>query len=179
MWGNPEREREILLFSFRKVHTTTKSQFPAKRKYLTTPKQSPKFSALKTCQIRTVVRPPQILCLEKCANRVLYDLHSTTQQQQEKLQKTASIFVPKTASKIVPLSLLYGLYGSVQYGLQQQKNDNTLTQKISLGFVPTLSWEMCPPSCSLSSLKLYSKISLNLLLDVSCTLPNAFFYKYF
>jgi hypothetical protein len=46
---------------------------------------------------------------------------------------------------------------------QQQQMRTTLTQKFPLGFVPTLSWEMCPPSCSLSSLKLSQKISLNLL----------------
>jgi hypothetical protein len=58
MWGNPtrEREREILLFSFRKVHNSSKITFPAKRNHLQHP----------NC--------PTKICLDFCAKSVLlYD----------------------------------------------------------------------------------------------------------
>ena len=56
------------------------------------------------------------------------------------------------------------------------ENSTPSKQKILLGFVPKNSWETCPLCCPLSSLKLTQKFSLNLLL-LSCTLPNALFYK--
>jgi hypothetical protein len=48
MWGNPMRERERSYYSASKKYiSATNSQFPAKRKYLTTTKLSPTNSALK------------------------------------------------------------------------------------------------------------------------------------
>jgi hypothetical protein len=35
MWGNPMREREILLFSFKKIHISSKITITAKKNPLT------------------------------------------------------------------------------------------------------------------------------------------------
>jgi hypothetical protein len=60
-------------------------------------------------------------------------------------------------------------------------NNRKITQhsnrNVPLGFVPNISWEMCPlccPNFPLSSLLENLSQSPSL---VSCTLPNAFFYK--
>jgi Fe-S-cluster containining protein len=69
------------------------------------------------------------------------------------------------------------LYGSLQYGLPQQKNNPTMKQISSLGFVPTFSWEMCPQCCPKFPLSNLLENLSQSPLAVSCTLPNAFFYK--
>jgi hypothetical protein len=114
-WGNPTREREILLFSFRKVQNNNKYTFPAKEN---------------TSQHQN---SPTKFCLDFRAKFVLlYDFLCT------------SIFVPTvscTDSSVWPKNnkqkfeicleirsqnhldlrakfvLLYGLYRSVHYGL--------------------------------------------------------------
>jgi hypothetical protein len=174
-----EREREILLFSFKKVHINSKLTISSQEKYLTAPNMSPtKLYPKIRAQIHTTVRPPQKQCLENRANRMLYGLHSMAQQQQENPPKQPR-FLCQVPQKLHPLSL-YVMYGSVQYSPTAANENSTHTENCPWDlcpFVPTLSWEMYPPSCSLSSLKLSRKISLNLLLLLSCTLPNAFFYN--
>jgi hypothetical protein len=99
------------------------------------------------------------------------------------MPKIASIFVPNMYS-CMDCTESHELYGSVQYGLPQQKNIST--KKITEFF----SRESCPlssknvPSLLLTFLSQeFSKISLTLLLmssqtfDMSFTLPNAFFYN--
>jgi hypothetical protein len=100
-----------------------------------------------------------------------------TQQQQEKTLNNLNFCANKMPRKSCPLSLLYGLYRSVQYDLQQQQMISALTHKFSfgicahfvLGNVPTKLLTFLSQSLSES---LFQSPSL-----VSCTLPNAFFYK--
>jgi hypothetical protein len=175
--GKPnEREREILLFSFRKIHNSSKITISSQEKSTyNTLKQSQNLPR-NPCQIRTAVRP--VLYLEIHANSQLYGLFRTAQKQQTKSLKSASKIMPKTASIFVPtFTCMYGLYGSVQYGLPQQKNDPAMKQISSLGFVPTFSWEMCPQCCPKFPLSSLLENLSQSPLDVSCTLPNAFFYK--
>jgi hypothetical protein len=137
MWGNPTRERERYYYSASgKYSTATKSHFQP-REIPHSHKNSPKIFCLgKRAQVRTAVQPPLLCALKTVPNRVLYDLHSTTQQQQGNSKNLPRFSVPKGASKTMPSFLLYGLYGSVQYD-PTQKNRTTLTQKNALGFVPS------------------------------------------
>jgi hypothetical protein len=84
---------------------------------------------------------------------------------------------PQTASKTMPSSLLYALYRSVQYGLLSAIISTTYKQKIFLGNVPNLPWEMCQLA-ALSSPQSSLGKSLNLFFSLSCTLPNAFSYNW-
>jgi hypothetical protein len=104
MWGNPMRERD-LLFSFRKVHNSSNNTFPAKRK------------TTYCCMAH-----PEILHLEICVNSLLYRLFGAAQQQQKQPQKPCLACLDFCSLFL----LLYGLYGSVQYDLQQQKINSTL-----------------------------------------------------
>jgi hypothetical protein len=95
-------------------------------------------------------------------------------ENSEKLpQKTCS----KLPRFLCPSLLLYSLYRSVLYGLYQQKHSSTPKQKSLLG-IRTLALLENVPSLLPSFLsQAYSEISQAPSLNVSCTLPNAFFYK--
>jgi hypothetical protein len=97
-----------------------------------------------------------------------YPLH-----QQKKLKWLPQNTCNKMPRFMCPPSLLYKLYGSIQYGLSNSRNSAPTKQKILLGFVPKNSWEMCP----LSSLKLTQKLSLNLLLLCLAHYPMHSFIK--
>jgi hypothetical protein len=108
---------------------------------------------------------------------MLYGLNSTAQQQQENPLNSLDFHANKLPRKLCPLSLLYGLYGSVQYGLQQQQMITTLTQKISLGICAHFVLGNVPTKLlTFLSQALSENLSQSPSL-VSCTLPNAFFYK--
>jgi hypothetical protein len=144
MWGNPTRERERererdLLFSFRKVHISSKTTFPAKEntsQHQICPKEICLIFRAKivplSCLFRTSFFVPTVHCMD-CS----YSPKTAT----EKL-KIASKTVPKIASFSVPNPYdSYKLYRSIQYGLPQQKkkkkkNRPKIHRKIFLGIVP-------------------------------------------
>jgi hypothetical protein len=166
MWGNPMREREILLFSFRKVHSKNNNTFPSKRKTTYNTKTIPHKFALKT-----MPQYVQLYGFDECWH---LEIHATTGSctfPSVRLSSFRKFFkgcLGNHAQTCLGFHasnlLLYGLYGSVQYDLSQQIILQQIkTENASLGFVPQLSWESLPSCCSLSSLKLSWKISLNLI----------------
>jgi hypothetical protein len=127
MWGNPTRERERDYYSASgKYSTTAKSHFQPREIPHSHKKQSQNFLPWKTCpspyscttSSKSVPRKP---CPTECCT-------ACTVRPNTKTPKSASISVPKGASKIVPSFLLYGLYGSVQYD-PTQKMEQTHTEK--------------------------------------------------
>jgi hypothetical protein len=109
---------------------------------------------------------------------MLFGLFCMAQKQQTIcLKKCAQNFLDFHAKSV----LLYGLYRSIQYDLSQQKNNSATKHKI-------FPWDLCPSSLGKSALfvshfplsSLLRKsilLLLSMLLNVSCTLPNVFFYK--
>jgi hypothetical protein len=175
--GKPNEKEKDLLFSFRKVHINSKITFPAKEN----------TSQHQIC-------PTEISLVFHAKIVLLYDLlctsfsmlkvsctdcfarpkknHKKSKIHPENHARNASIFVPNP----------YRLYGSILYVIPQQQNISAkISQKSFLWNRAIFPWKTCPLCCSLSSLKHTQKISLNLLLmstfDISCTLPNAFFYN--
>jgi hypothetical protein len=115
--------------------------------------------------------------LENRANNLLYGLNNTTQQQQENTLNSLDFHANKLPRKSCPLSLLYGLYGSVQYGLQQQQMISAPTQKFARGICAHFVLGNVPTKLlTFLSQALSENLSQSPSL-VSCTLPNAFFYK--
>jgi hypothetical protein len=104
-------------------------------KYLTAPNLSHRNLPRFPCQNCTVVRPPYALffvptiCCTDCSVQPRNSKQKTEIRLEIRAQN-ASIFMPK----------LYALYGSVQYGLPQQKKIST--QKLR----KNLSRDLCPPS---------------------------------
>jgi hypothetical protein len=138
-------------------------------------KQCPTIFCLGKCaQICTAVWPPLILCLENLAQQsairpAQYD--PTTR----KLQKFASISVPKGCLKN---RALLPAVRTVQIRIVQpntEKIEQHYTQKISSRFVPSSSGKV--PTNTFLSQALLENLSQSPL-DVSCTLPNAFFYNF-
>jgi hypothetical protein len=116
---------------------------------------------------------PRNLCPQSAVQTELYCLFNS-----KKHSNQPRILCPQTASKTMPSSLLYRVYGSIQYGFQQQQITQQLHTKNHLGKSAQ------SPLGNVSSLlpfplllKALSKISQSLLLIVSCTLPNAFSYN--
>jgi hypothetical protein len=164
--GKPKRERERSIIQLQEsVLQQQTNNFQPRKIPHSTNKQSQK-SVLKN-----VPKPYSCTAsksyLKKCAHSQLYGLFRTAQNSQEKPKKMPRKPCQKCLDFHAKFVLLYGLYGSVQYGLPQQKNIWKNSQKIFLGFVPSFPWEMCPLCCSLSSLKLTQKISLTQLLSMS------------
>jgi hypothetical protein len=177
MWGNPTRERERdIIIQLQESTVQQQNHISSQEKSLTTPKQShqnlPRFS----CQVRTVVRPSQ-----KCSSSKTEPTTCCTDCSVCPATQNSSKLCQALPQNSCPFLLLYGLYGSVQYDLQQQKNNSATKHKI-------FPWDLCPSSlgkCALfaahfplsSLLRKSLSITSSRLLDVSCTLPNAFFYK--
>jgi hypothetical protein len=136
MWGNP-REREILLFSFRKVHISNNNTFSSQEKNHLQHKTVPPKSALKfvpqSVQLYGFAEIGTSKFVPK--NRLLY-LLLYDRPPSENSPKNCLENVPPLASILCPSLLLYDLYGSVQYDLSQQKHNNTQNKNSSLGFVP-------------------------------------------
>jgi hypothetical protein len=144
--GKPnERERERSYYSASgKYITTAKSQFPAKRKiHLQHTKTVPKSASISVPNpycCTTLLFCTSKLCQQSVVRTVLYGPETTTKS----LKSASKICAKDCLDFRAHFHLLYGLYGSVQYGLPQQKNNSATKQISSLGFVPTFSWEMCP-----------------------------------
>jgi hypothetical protein len=167
MWGNPMREREIYYSASGKYISAAITQFPAKRKTTYNTKNCPKNFCLdfvpspycctthpKICTSKSV----QTVCCTDCSvwpnsNK------KNAQNNLENRANVASIFVPSSPC-------CTGLYGSVQYGLQQQKNDPTLKQKFLLGICAQYLLGNVPSLLPSFLSQAYSKISLNLLLSM-------------
>jgi hypothetical protein len=85
MWGNPMRERDILLFDFRKIYISSKITISSKRNPLIAHyKQSQKLCLVIRAKSVLLYDPPIKLYLEIHAHNQLYRLLCTTQQQQVK-----------------------------------------------------------------------------------------------
>jgi hypothetical protein len=181
MWGNPTREREIYYSAFRKVQYNNKYTFPAKENTSQPQKNSPKNYALenvpKSVQLYGLL---QICASKKHAQQSVvrpaqYD-PTTTRRSPE----NASVFHAKGCLENRAQTSCCTDCTDPYSTAQHRKMEQHTHRKLPWDLCPLSPWEMCPPSCSLSSLKLTQKISLTQLLsllDVSCTLPNAFFYK--
>jgi hypothetical protein len=117
------------------------------------------------------------MCLEKRAQKCIVQLAQYSPAARKYTKKTALIFVPKGCLENRAPFLLYGLYGSIQYGPAKKNQDNTHKKKclgicalLFLGNVPT-------KLLTFLSQALSKNLSQSPSLVVSCTLPNAFFYK--
>jgi hypothetical protein len=137
MWGNPTRERKIYYSASGKYISAAKQHFQLRKIPHSTksvPQKSASFSMPKPylCLASYVPRFP---CPQSIVQTVPYGPKTVT-----KNLKTASKTVPKITSIYVPnpydcmyCTESYGLYGSVQYGLPQQKNISAKnSQKIFL-----------------------------------------------
>jgi hypothetical protein len=96
----------------------------------------------------------------------------------KKLRKIASKTMPPLASISMPMFVVVRLVRirTVRH-VQQINQQQSKTKNSSLGFSLKLSWEMCQLLLPTFLSKLFSEISQAPSLNVSCTLPNAFFYK--
>jgi hypothetical protein len=188
-----ERERDLIIM----LQESTKQQqiyISSQGKYLTAPNLShrnlPRFS----CQNRTVVQPlsvPRFPCPQSVVRTVPYGPKTTNRKQ-----KSASKSVPKMPrfpcqirTTVRTVWNLYGLYGSVQYGLPQQKNISAKNSQkffsrescpLSSKNVPSLLLTFLSQACSenlSNSPPDVLSTSSRCLHNMSCTLPNAFFYN--
>jgi hypothetical protein len=116
------------------------------------------------------------MCPQYDVQTALYDPVATIKTLQNILKnrsKLASIFMPSFPCCTDCTNCKYP-YNTTS----NNKNNNQNSHKnIPLVFVLNLSWEIHPPCYPLSSLKLSLEISLKLFLNVSCTLPNEFYYN--
>jgi hypothetical protein len=183
MWGNPTRERDIII----QLQESTKQQqihISSQGKYLTTPKQSQK------------------LCLEKCAKFVLlYSLLRTSFSVPIVICTDCSV-QPRNNKQISEICLENRAQNYLdfraKYVLTPVQNCTDCTDPYSmashsrkiiwpkthrnffLGFVPSFLGKRAlfvahfPFS---SILKKSLSISSRCLLNMSCTLPNTFFYN--
>jgi hypothetical protein len=178
MWGNPMREREIYYSASGKYISAATIHIPAREIHLQHTKTVPTNSASKSV-------PSPYCCTAHPENLHLESVHtvcctdcsvwpSSSKKNPlnslEKCAQLASIFVPSSpccTDCTDPYST-----ASNSKKITQHSNKN-----VSLGFVPKISWEMCPlccPNFPLSSLLENLSQSPSL---VSCTLPNAFSYN--
>jgi hypothetical protein len=139
--GKPNEREKDLLSSFKKVYYSSKLTISSQGKIPHSPnKQSQKFfleKHAKSVQLYDL----QIYASENVPNKVLYNMHSTTQQQQEK-PKTMPRFPCQTgASKIVPFLMLHGF---VWYDPATEKWYSTADRKYPWDLCPFSLWEMCP-----------------------------------
>jgi hypothetical protein len=180
MWGNPMREREILLFSFRKVHNNNNNTFPAKRKTTYNTKTVPHKSALKimpqSVQLYGFV---EYWHLKICATTGSCTLPLVNRPPSENSSRTALKIVPTLALVFMP-QICCCTTCMDPYSTPVPINNTTTNQnkKCLLG-ICALALLGIMPFLLLSFLsQAYSEISHAPPLNVSCTLPNAFFYKY-
>jgi hypothetical protein len=183
MWGNPmrEREREILLFSFRKVHISSNYTISSQEKNTSQHQNCPKICLdFRAQKIRTIVWIFPFQHLEIRAK--IFVVQTATElppSPTENAEMAASKSVQQAASIFVPSQPLYdGLYGSVQYGLSNNRKLNTHKTENPLGICAQKLLGNVPSLLPSFLSQAYSKIlSQSPPLNVSCTLPNAFFYK--
>jgi hypothetical protein len=137
-------------------------------KFTYSTQQSHRNLPRKACpEIRTVVRPAPNQPSKTEPKMLLYSLLCMAVLQQQTLTSYLN-FHASLASKTMPTSLLYRLYGFVQYSLQHSNIFQQLLHR-------KLPWEMCPISLGKSAQLLPSlsflKLSHKSLSKVSCTLP--------
>jgi hypothetical protein len=176
MWGNPtrERERSYLLLQEKTLQQHTHNFQP--RRNTSQQQICPRIFCLeKRAQIRTAVRPPQILCLEKRAQLCAVRPAQYGPAAARNLQKNLPRFLcQRTALKIMPSSCCTDSYSTAK----QQKIRTALTQKNSLAICALLFLGNVPTKLlTFLSQALSKNLSQSPSFVVSCTLPNAFFYK--
>jgi hypothetical protein len=149
-------EREIYYSVSGKYITTAITHFQPREKPLTAPKICLKLSAsISMPSPYCCMSHPEILHLEIRVNSLFYRLFCTSQQQQKQPQKLCLAFLDFCSLFL----LLYGLYRSVQYDLQQQKINSTLKQKFLLGICALALLENLPFLLPSFLSQAYSKIS--------------------
>jgi hypothetical protein len=169
--GKPnERERDIL-FNFRKVQYNNKIIFPDKRNHLQHPNSPTKICLVFRAKSVLLYDPPRKCSTSKIVQTTCYTDCSVRSSNSKNAPPKLCQDPPRFSCAFL---LLYRLYGSVQYDLQRQKNNSATKQKI-------FPWDLCPSKCVLFAAHFpLSSLLRNLSQsphDVSCTLPNAFFYK--
>jgi hypothetical protein len=145
--------------AFRKVHYNRKTTFPAKRNTSQHQNSLNKFclvsrakSVLLYSLFCTSFSMPTISCMDCSVWR-----RNNEHKSEICLENCAQNCLDFRAKSIQ-------LYGSVQYGLPQQKNNSAKNSpNFFLGIRALLPWKTCSLCCSLSSLEHTRKISLNLL----------------
>ena len=177
--GETQWEREkSYYFALGKFRTTSITLFQPREIPLTAQNCPPQICLENCATVRTVVR----ICWNltpwnSCHNKLLYLLFCTVVLLQKILQGCLKNHAQSSLNFCASRMMLYGLYGSVQYGLSQQITLLQIkTKKSSLGFVPYLSWESCPSWCSLSSLKQSLNFSSRLLRCVFLTSLSMYMY---
>jgi hypothetical protein len=126
--GKPN-ERDLFI-SFRKVISAAKYNFQQGKTSLTTPNSPHKF-CLEFCAKSVLLygplycTAPRKLCPQSTVQTEQYDPFCS-KEYSNSLEFCAS----KMPRKTCPSSLLYGLYGSVQYGLQQQRTQQLHTENL-------------------------------------------------
>jgi hypothetical protein len=159
MWGNPKREREILLASG-KIYQQQDYIYSQEKTTYSTQTVPPKICLEKRAKSVLLYGPPRKTTPRKSCQSVVVRLFCTAALQQQ-ISSSCLDFVPSLPRKTMPTSLLYGLYGSVQYGLPHSNKFQHTQNRV-------LPWEMCPSSlgkctqlAALSSLKLSRNLSIS------------------
>jgi hypothetical protein len=135
--GKPnERERERSYYSASgKYITAAKSHFQPREITYSTQTVPPKSASIFVPSPYCCTTLLENAAPRKSCQQPVVRLFCMAQQQQKLSSKT----VPNPPQFLCPFLLLYGLYGSVQYGLQQQKNNSATKHKI-------FPWDLCPSS---------------------------------
>jgi hypothetical protein len=164
--GKPnERERD-LLFSFRKVHISSKTTFPAKEntsQHQICPTEICLVFRAKivplSCLFRTSFSVPTVHCTD-CSVRPK-NSHRKSENRLENRAKNCLDFHAKSVRTVRNRTDCTDPYSTASHS--RKKNFGQKSQKIFLGNRAHFPRKMCPLCCSLSSLKLAQKISLTLL----------------
>jgi hypothetical protein len=177
MWGNPMRERERYYYSASgKYKTTTNTHFE-RRKILHNTKIVPLNSAsifvpnLYGC---TTCFVPRFPCQHSVVGTIPY-----SQKITNKSLKSTSKIVSKTASIFVPnpycCTDCTDPYSTKSHNIKITQPKNI---KYFLGICTLAPLENMPSLLLTFLSQAYSENLSQSSLNVSCTLPNAFFYKY-
>jgi hypothetical protein len=164
--GKPnERERD-LLFSFRKVHISSKTTFPAKEntsQHQICPTEICLVFRAKivplSCLFRTSFSVPTVHCTD-CSVRPK-NSHRKSENRLENRAKNCLDFVPNPYGCTDCTD--YVRIRTVRPPTAEKKNSAKNHRNFFLGNRAHFPRKMCPLCCSLSSLKLAQKISLTLL----------------
>jgi hypothetical protein len=105
MWGNPTREREILLLCFRKVHINSKITFPAKdntSQHQICPIEICLFFHAKTISLYSLLRTSFFVPTVSCTNCFVRprNNHRKSEIRLENYAQNASISVPKSVQTV-------------------------------------------------------------------------------
>jgi hypothetical protein len=174
--GKPnERERDYYSASGKYISATI-THFQPREKPLTTQKLSPKICLDFCAKSVQLYGFAQKLHLEKCAKQVCCTDFLYDRPPSKKLRKTAS----KMCQSCLDFCAQVFVVRTVRIRTVRPpttKNQQHSKQKFLLGICAQALLGNVPSCCPLSSLKLTQKSLSISSLNVSCTLPNAFFYK--